>query len=89
MYSVNRCVLLTNASQVGGNPGLATLVMAVGVGLLIQYWEKGLYTLGLMLEALGVGADSAQPPAPTTQRERASVEGVARFFWRWSCCWHS
>lgn len=60
------CSLDTNC-QVGGKPGLATLVMAVSVGLFIQNWDRGvdLLTLGLELVGLSPPETMTAPPPPT------------------------
>ncbi|CAM9323201.1 unnamed protein product [Ectocarpus sp. 6 AP-2014] len=52
--------------KVGGSPGLATLVMAVAVGLLVQNWDRGLDLLNLGLDL--VRLDSGHPPSPGRQR---------------------
>lgn len=69
-------------SQIGGKPGLATLVMAVCVGLLVQNWDRGLDLLNLGLELLGVSADSAQPPPPGRREYNDGIvlDGL------WGCC---
>lgn len=69
-HRVTRAVLLAVfILQIGGKPGLATLVMAVCVGLLVQNWDSGLDLLNLGLELMGVSSDSTHPPSPAGRRE--------------------
>lgn len=56
-----RVYLFDLFSQIGGRPGLATLVMAVCVGLFVQNWDRALDLLNLGLELVGVRLDGVQP----------------------------
>lgn len=63
-------------SQIGGRPGLATLVLAVGVGLFVQNWDRA---LDLGLELVGVRLDGA--PSSNGRRKYWMDCGAGRLPW--------
>lgn len=57
-------IITRTAPQVGGKPGLATLVIAVSVGLFIQNWDRGVDVLTMGLDMLGLAPSSSEAPSP-------------------------
>lgn len=50
--------------QIGGKPGIATLVVGVCVGLFVQNWDRGFDVFNLGLELIGMGPETSEPPPP-------------------------
>eukprot|EP00752_Nemacystus_decipiens_P011287 g10030.t1 len=61
-------VSIVGVWKIGGRPGLATLVMAVCVGLFVQNWDRALDLLNQALELVGVRLDGVQPTSNGRQR---------------------
>eukprot|EP00903_Cladosiphon_okamuranus_P007032 g6837.t2 len=61
-------VSIVGVWKIGGKPGLATLVMAVCVGLFVQNWDTALDLLNQGLDLVGLRLDGVQPMSSGRQR---------------------
>lgn len=60
----------------GGQPGLATLVIAVSVGLFIQNWDRGVDILTLALDSVGLSQSEVRevpPSLPSAARGKLPI----------------